>query len=56
MAGAVLYKHAARWQVAFQVLSCHCMDGLQTWCNNNLGVVYLATAAGLPQVMDDCPF
>ena len=39
--------HAA--QVAFQALSGHCMDGLQTWCNNNLGVVYLATAPGLPQ-------
>ena len=43
-------------QVAFQALSGHCMDGLQTWCNNNLGVVYLATAPGLPQVVDDCPF
>lgn len=31
-------------QVAFQALSGHCMDGLQAWCNNNLGVVYLATA------------
>ena len=43
-------------QVAFQALSGHCMDGLQTWCNNNLGVVHLATAPGLPQVVDDCPF
>ena len=33
----------------------HCMDGLQTWCNNALGVVYLATAPGLPDV-DYCPF
>ncbi|KHA76189.1 hypothetical protein NC77_24945 [Janthinobacterium lividum] len=40
-------------QVAFEALSGHCMDGLQTWCNNNLGVVYLATAPGLPQVVDD---
>jgi hypothetical protein len=28
MAGAVFYKHAARWQVAFQALFGHCMDGL----------------------------
>lgn len=43
-------------QVAFQALFGHCMDGVQTWCNNNLGVVYLVTAPGLPQVVDDCPF
>ena len=43
-------------QVAFQASSGHCMDGLQTWCNNNLSVVYLATAPGLPQVVDDCSF
>ncbi|WP_205704566.1 hypothetical protein [Janthinobacterium tructae] len=38
-------------QVAFQAISGHCMDDLQIWCNNNLGVVYLATAPGLPQVV-----
>jgi hypothetical protein len=43
-------------QVAFQAFSGHCMDRLQTSCNNNLGVVYLATAPGLPQVVYDCPF
>lgn len=42
--------------IAFKALSGHCMNGLQTWCNNNLGVVYLATAPGLPQAVDDCPF
>ena len=33
--------HAA--QIAFQALSGYCMDGLQTSCNNNVGVIYLAT-------------
>ena len=41
--------------VAFEAIGGHCMDGLQTWCNNALGVVYLATAPGLPDV-DYCPF
>ena len=43
-------------QTASLAVTGHCMDGLQTWCNNNLGVVYLATAPGLPLQVDDCPF
>ena len=43
-------------QTAFLAVSGHCMDGMQTWCNNNLGVVYLATAPGWSLQVDDCPF
>lgn len=43
-------------QTAFLAVTGHCMDGLQTWCNNNLGVVYLATAPGWSLQVDDCPF
>lgn len=41
-------------------MQCRALDQkryfLQTWCDNNLGVVYLVPAPGLPQVVDDCPF
>lgn len=40
---------------AFRAVEGHAMEGLITWCNNGLGVVYLATAPGLP-VLEDCPF
>lgn len=43
-------------QAAFRAIEGHCMDGLQTWCNNGLGVVYLATAPGLPDDVYECPF
>ena len=43
-------------QTAFLAVTGHCMDGLQTWRNNNLGVVYLATAPGGYLQVDDCPF
>jgi hypothetical protein len=33
-------------QVAFTVALEHGLDGVQTWCNNSLGVVWLATAPG----------
>jgi hypothetical protein len=33
----------------FRLIDGHSMDGLETWCNNSLGIVYLATAPGLPQ-------
>lgn len=44
--------------VAFGAIHGHVMDGLQTWCNNALGVVYLATAPGVAPgyVPDECPF
>lgn len=40
---------------AFAVIEGHCMDGLQTWCNNALGIIYLATAPGIPDPVE-CPF
>jgi hypothetical protein len=40
---------------AFRMIEGHSMEGLDTWCNNALGVVYLATAPGLPAEID-CPF
>ena len=41
---------------AFAAIYGHSMDGLETWCNNALGVVYLATEPGFVDVLDDCPF
>jgi len=43
-------------QAAFRALAGYDLSGLQTWCNNGLGVVYLATAPGLVPGVDDCPF
>jgi len=40
---------------AFAALLGHSLNGLQSWCNNGLGVVWLATEPGFHQV-DDCPF
>lgn len=40
---------------AFRMIEGHAMENLDTWCNNALGVVYLATAPGVP-VVPDCPF
>jgi hypothetical protein len=40
---------------AFRMIEGHAMENLDTWCNNALGVVYLATAPGLPVELD-CPF
>jgi hypothetical protein len=40
---------------AFRMIEGHCMDDLVTWCNNGLGVVYLATAPGFPERFE-CPF
>ena len=54
MAGVVLYKHAAR--------CAGCISGaiwpLHGWAADLVqhGVVYLAVAPGLSQVVDDCPF
>lgn len=40
---------------AFRFIEGHCMEGLDTWCNNALGVVYLATAPGVP-APEEVPF
>jgi hypothetical protein len=40
---------------AFRAIEGHTMEGLITWCNNGLGVVYLATAPGVPDPVE-CPF
>jgi hypothetical protein len=40
---------------AFRLIEGHCMENLDTWCNNALGVVYLATAPGIVDP-DYCPF
>lgn len=43
-------------KAAFAAVHGHVLDGLQTWCNNALGVVYLSTAPGLLTDLEDCPF
>lgn len=43
-------------RAAFAAIVGHQMEGLQTWCNNGLGVVYLATAPGIPDYLEECPF
>lgn len=40
---------------AFSAVEGHTMEGRITWCNNALGVVYLATAPRLPKPVE-CPF
>lgn len=40
---------------AFRAVEGHTMEGLITWCDNALGVVYLATAPGVPAAVE-CPF
>jgi hypothetical protein len=40
---------------AFRMVEGHTMENLDTWCNNALGVVYLATAPGIPDPAG-CPF
>lgn len=52
--GVVNMQQAA--EAAFDMLAGHSMDGLQTWCNNGLGVVYLATEPGYLSDRDVCPF
>jgi hypothetical protein len=41
---------------AVAALSGHALAGMQSWCNNGLGVVYLATAPGWRDPVEDCPF
>jgi hypothetical protein len=41
---------------AFNAIYGHSMAGLQTWCNNGLGVVYLATEPGFLSDRELCPF
>jgi len=43
-------------RVAFAALHGHSLSGLQSWCNNALGVVYLATEPGFLPVEEACPF
>jgi hypothetical protein len=43
-------------QAAFAALYGHSLAGLQSWCNNGLGVVYLATEPGFVDMTGDCPF
>jgi hypothetical protein len=43
-------------QVAFDVAGEFGLEGIQTWCNNALGVVWLATAPGAGPVNRTCPF
>ena len=41
---------------AFAALAGHSLSGLQSWCNNGLGVVYLATEPGVVSFGHSCPF
>jgi hypothetical protein len=43
-------------RAAFDALAGHSLAGLQTWCNNGLGVVYLATEPGFLSDEEVCPF
>lgn len=43
-------------QVAFAVAAQFGLEGVQTWCNNGLGVVWLATAPCAAPRELDCPF
>jgi hypothetical protein len=43
-------------QAAFAALTGHSLAGLQSWCNNGLGVVYLATEPGFIDDREVCPF
>jgi hypothetical protein len=43
-------------RAAFDALTGHSLAGLQTWCNNGLGVVYLATEPGFLSDDEVCPF
>jgi hypothetical protein len=43
-------------QVAFAVAGQYGYEGIQTWCNNALGVVWLSTAPGDGRLRSDCPF
>ena len=41
---------------AFAAIHGHSLNGLQSWCNNALGVVYLATEPGFLDEALTCPF
>jgi hypothetical protein len=43
-------------RAAFDALTGHSLAGLQSWCNNALGVVYLATEPGFLSNEECCPF
>lgn len=52
--GVTNMLQAAR--AAFDALAGHSLAGLDTWCNNPLGVVYLASEPGFVPIEDICPF
>ena len=41
---------------AFDAVTGHSLAGIQSWCNNALGVVYLATEPGFLSDREVCPF
>jgi hypothetical protein len=43
-------------RAAFSAIAGHSLVGLQTWVNNGLGIVYLATEPGSVDLVDVCPF
>jgi hypothetical protein len=43
-------------RAAFDAVTGHSLVGMQTWCNNALGVVYLATEPGFLSDQEVCPF
>lgn len=43
-------------EAAFAAIAGHSLVGLQSWCNNGLGIVYLATEPGMPELDLSCPF
>lgn len=54
LSGCVNQQQAA--EAAFAMLAGHSMNGLQIWCNNALGVVYLSTEPGFLTDEQVCPF
>ena len=43
-------------RAAFDAVTGHTLKGVQTWCNNALGVVYLATGPGFVPIEEIVPF
>lgn len=41
---------------AYDALIGHKLDGMQSWCNNSLGFVYMATGPGFVPLEECCPF
>ena len=51
-ASAELYEHARCRPCCIRAVEGQTMEGLITWCNNALGIVYLATAPGVPEPIE----